>query len=110
MGRRPMTAAQRARIFKALADPHRVGIVDALANGSMCGTALADSLGISLARLCHHWEVLVGAGILKKERVGQRRVCTLDFDRVREATDGRSLPSRPARAATAEKKTGARKT
>ena len=101
-----MTAAQRARIFKALADPHRVGIVDALANGSMCGTALADSLGISLALLCHHWEVLVGAGILKKERVGQRRVCTLDFDRVREATDGWSFPSRPAGKSTRSKKAG----
>jgi DNA-binding transcriptional ArsR family regulator len=83
---RHLTAEERAKVFKALADPTRVDIVDLLAKGSQCGTTLADSLGISLALLCHHWEVLVEAGILKKERVGQRRVCSLDLDRVREAT------------------------
>jgi DNA-binding transcriptional ArsR family regulator len=81
-----LTAEERAKVFKALADPTRVDIVDLLAKGSQCGTELADSLGISLALLCHHWEVLVEAGILRKERVGQRRVCSLDLDRVREAT------------------------
>jgi hypothetical protein len=32
--------------------------------------------------------VLVDAGILRKERQGQLRVCTLDMDRIREATGG----------------------
>jgi DNA-binding transcriptional ArsR family regulator len=81
-----LTAQERAKVFKALADPTRVDIVDLLAKGSQCGTELADSLGISLALLCHHWEVLVDAGILRKERVGQLRVCSLDLDRVRQAT------------------------
>ena len=82
-----MTADERARVFKALADPRRVDIVDLLArDGEMCGTVLAEALGISLPLLCHHWEVLVDAGILRKERVGQLRVCSLDLDKVREAT------------------------
>ena len=82
-----MTAEERARVFKALADPRRVDIVDLLArDGAMCGTVLSEALGISLPLLCHHWEVLVDAGILKKERKGQLRVCSLDLDRVREAT------------------------
>ena len=42
-------------------------------------------MGISMALLCHHWEVLVDAGVLKKERVGQLRVCSLDSARLREA-------------------------
>jgi ArsR family transcriptional regulator len=83
---RHLTAEERAKVFKALADPTRVDIVDLLAKGSQCGTVLADKLGISLALLCHHREVLVDAGILKKERVGQLRVCTLELERVREAT------------------------
>jgi len=95
-----MTAEQRAKIFKALSDPRRVDIVDVLAkDGSLCGTALAESLGISLALVCHHWEVLVDAGILKKERVGQLRICTLDVEKIREATggwDGATQP-KPAR-------------
>jgi ArsR family transcriptional regulator, arsenate/arsenite/antimonite-responsive transcriptional repressor len=103
---RHLTAEERAKVFKALADPTRIDIVDLLAKGSQCGTTLADSLGISLALLCHHWEVLVDAGILKKERVGQLRVCTLDLDRVRQATgtwERGSLtagPKRPKRAPT----------
>ncbi|MET0793875.1 MAG: metalloregulator ArsR/SmtB family transcription factor [Polyangiaceae bacterium] len=80
-----MSPEERAKVFKALADPRRVEIVELLAQGSQCGTVLAESLGISVALLCHHWEVLVDAGILKKERLGQLRVCTLDSGRLREA-------------------------
>jgi DNA-binding transcriptional ArsR family regulator len=92
-----MTAEERARVFKALADPRRVDIVDLLArDGEMCGTVLSEALGISLPLLCHHWEVLVDAGILKKVRQGQLRVCSLDLDRVREATGRWKGAGRPA--------------
>ncbi len=92
MAVRRLTAEQRAKIFKALADPKRVDIVDALVGGApMCGTALADALGVSLSLACHHWEVLVEAGVLKKERVGQLRVCTVDVERIREALGGWGL-------------------
>jgi DNA-binding transcriptional ArsR family regulator len=87
MAKQRLTAEQRAKVFKALADPRRVEIVDALAqDGSLCGTQLAEQLGVSIALLCHHWDVLVEAGVLKKQRVGQLRVCTLDDERLREAT------------------------
>jgi len=80
-----MSPEERAKVFKALADPRRVEIVELLAKGSQCGTNIAESLGISVALLCHHWEVLVDAGILKKERQGQLRICSLDAERLREA-------------------------
>lgn len=82
---KPMSPEERAKVFKALADPRRVEIVELLAKGSQCGTTIAESLGISVALLCHHWEVLVDAGVLKKERQGQLRVCTLDAERLRDA-------------------------
>jgi ArsR family transcriptional regulator, arsenate/arsenite/antimonite-responsive transcriptional repressor len=82
---KPMSPEERARVFKALADPRRVEIVELLAKGAQCGTIIAESLGISVALLCHHWEVLVDAGLLKKERQGQLRVCSLDAGRLREA-------------------------
>src|ERR1700712_5201471 len=86
-GKRRMSAEQRAKIFKALSDERRVDIVDSLAkHGAQCGTQLAEELDISLALLCHHWEVLVADGVVKKERVGQLRVCTLDAERLRQAT------------------------
>ena len=79
-----MSPEERAKVFKALADPRRVEIVELLAKGSQCGTLIAESLGISVALLCHHWEVLVDAGLLRKERQGQLRICTLDTERLRD--------------------------
>ena len=74
----------------------------------MCGTELADRLGISVALLCHHWEVLADAGLIRKERVGQMRICTLDPDRLGEAT--RSWEGAPEAASEpAPKKKRARK-
>jgi DNA-binding transcriptional ArsR family regulator len=82
-----LTPEQRAKIFKALSDERRIDIVDSLAkHGAQCGTQLAEELGISIALLCHHWEVLVEAGLVKKERVGQLRMCTLNAERLAEAT------------------------
>lgn len=80
-----MSPEERAKVFKALADPRRVAIVEHLARGSECGTILAESLGISIALLSHHWDILVQAGILRKERKGQLRVCSLDAERLRQA-------------------------
>lgn len=85
MATKPMSPDERAKVFKALADPRRVAIVEHLARGSECGTILAESLGISIALLSHHWDVLVQAGILRKERKGQLRVCSLDGERLRQA-------------------------
>lgn len=120
MTKRRMSAHERAKVFKALSDPRRVDMVDLLTkHGALCGTELADRLEISLALVCHHWEVLVDAGLVKKERVGQLRVCTLDTERLQEATEGwasgntvatpekrRAAPTRPktARAKTTRAK------
>jgi ArsR family transcriptional regulator, arsenate/arsenite/antimonite-responsive transcriptional repressor len=77
---------ERAKLFKALSDPRRIELVDALvSHGPQCGTELAERLGISLALLCHHWEVLVDAGVVAKKRVGQHRYCSIDIARLREA-------------------------
>ena len=96
-----LTAEDRARVFKALSDPRRVEIIDRLASGrSMCGTALANALGISLALLSHHSEVLMEAGLLRKQRVGKLRVCTLDLERCvwpPAGWVGGRAPRRPAR-------------
>jgi ArsR family transcriptional regulator, arsenate/arsenite/antimonite-responsive transcriptional repressor len=117
MSSKPMSADERAKIFKALADPRRVEIVDQLAGGSLCGTQLAEALGISTALLCHHWDVLVEAGILRKERQGQLRICTLDLERIREATGGwiptptpPATPQAPPPATTAKKPAATRRT
>ena len=92
---KPMSPEERAKVFKALADPRRVEIVELLAKGSQCGTLIAEALGISVALLCHHWEVLVDAGILRKERQGQLRVCSLDAERLRDALNMGAISVQP---------------
>src|SRR4051794_20388562 len=107
MAVRRLSAEQRAKVFKALSDPTRVDIVDALAkHGPLCGTELSERLEISLALLSHHWDVLVEAGLIRKRRVGQLRYCALDPEKLREAMGGWDLAvlvepvevSRPPRA------------
>lgn len=96
MAKRKMSTEERAKVFKALSDPLRVDIVDALAkSGPSCGTELSEKLGVSLQLLCHHWDVLMDAGILKKERRGQLRICTLDQARLHEATGGWAASQEP---------------
>jgi DNA-binding transcriptional ArsR family regulator len=62
---------QRAKVFKALSDPTRLRMVEMLAEcDEMCGSEIADRLGISLALLCHHWRTLEHAGVVTKRKEG----------------------------------------
>ena len=63
-----MDVQQRARVFKALADPTRLQILDFLAGDvdqERTGKDIADALGITLALLCHHTSTLEDAGFDK---------------------------------------------
>lgn len=63
---------QRAKVFKALSDPTRLQIVEFLVDGQeRTGKDIADSVGITLALLCHHTSSLEEAGILIKRKQGQ---------------------------------------
>jgi len=74
-----ISTEQRAKVFKALSDPTRLRMVEMLANcKQMCGTEIADSLGISLALLCHHWKTLEHAGLIVKKKEGQTASISLN--------------------------------
>lgn len=70
--------AQLDPVFHALSDPMRRRIVDALARGPASVSDLAAPLGISLPGVMQHLKVLETAGIVKTEKVGRTRTCTLD--------------------------------
>jgi ArsR family transcriptional regulator len=61
-----------ARLFKALADPHRVRIVNLLATSPdpVCVCELTDPLGLSQPTVSHHLRKLVEAGLLEREQRG----------------------------------------
>ena len=80
-----MTLENRARIFAALSDPTRLSLVELLAQEEeLCGTEIAQRAGISMALLSHHWKVLGDAGLVTRERRGQRQYCKVN----REALAG----------------------
>jgi DNA-binding transcriptional ArsR family regulator len=74
-----ISVQQRAKVFKALSDPTRLRIVEMLADcDEMCGSEMADELGISLALLCHHWSALENAGLITKRKEGQTASISLN--------------------------------
>lgn len=66
-------AAQRALVFKALADPNRLrllSIVKAEASGESCVCDLTTPLQLGQPTVSHHLKILVEAGLLKREKRG----------------------------------------
>jgi ArsR family transcriptional regulator len=65
-------AEATARLFKALADPHRVKIINLLATSPdpVCVCEFTGPLGISQPTVSHHLKKLVAAGLLEREQRG----------------------------------------
>jgi ArsR family transcriptional regulator, arsenate/arsenite/antimonite-responsive transcriptional repressor len=73
-------AAATAALFKALADPHRVRIVNLLATspGPVCVCEFTAPLGLSQPTVSHHLKKLTDAGLLTREQRGQWAYYALD--------------------------------
>jgi ArsR family transcriptional regulator len=78
-------AAATAALFKALADPHRVRIVNLLATTGepVCGCDLTAPLGLAQATVSHHLTKLADAGLLDREQRGKWAYFTLNADALR---------------------------
>ena len=61
-----------AKLFKALADPHRVRVVNLLAVSGerVCVCDLTEMLGLSQPTVSFHMKKLVDAGLLEREQRG----------------------------------------
>jgi ArsR family transcriptional regulator len=60
-----------ATLFKALADPARVGIISMLSSSDeVCVCALTDELGLSQPTVSHHLRLLREAGLVSAEKRG----------------------------------------
>jgi ArsR family transcriptional regulator len=66
-------AAATATLFKALADPARVKIVNMLATREepVCACEFHPTLGLSQATASHHLKKLTDAGLLEREQRGK---------------------------------------
>ncbi len=84
----PEEARTTASVFKALGDPHRVRIVNVLANADapVCVCDLTQLLGLSQPTVSHHLKRLTDAGLLRREQRGVWAFFSLDraaLDRLR---------------------------
>ena len=74
----PVTAPDRFdAVFAALSDPTRRSIVRRLADGEATVLELAAPFPISLPAISRHLKVLEQAGLISRDRDGQRRPCRL---------------------------------
>ncbi len=64
--------AERARLLlRALADPHRLAVLEALAGGERCVCELTAELGLAQSKLSFHLRVLRQAGLLADRQEGR---------------------------------------
>ena len=65
------------RVFSALADPTRRGVLNTLAGGSLAVSELAAPSGMSLPGFMKHLRVLEDAGLIAREKEGRVVSCEL---------------------------------
>ena len=62
---------QARQLFKALADPVRLEVVQALAGGERCVCELTQGLGLAQSRLSFHLKVMREAGLIEAREQGR---------------------------------------
>jgi DNA-binding transcriptional ArsR family regulator len=66
------------RLFSALADPARRAMVERLSRGPAPVSELAKPLPMSLPAAMQHLGVLEDAGLVRSEKVGRVRMCSVE--------------------------------
>jgi len=66
------------RLFNALADPARRAMVDRLSRGPTPVSELAKPLPMSLPSVMQHLGVLEAAGLVRSQKVGRVRTCSIE--------------------------------
>jgi DNA-binding transcriptional ArsR family regulator len=65
-------------MFQALADPGRRLMVERLSKGPASVSQLAEPLEMSLSAVVQHLQVLEASGLVRSEKVGRVRTCTIE--------------------------------
>ena len=79
--RAPLTAGQFDRIAKALSDPRRFALLQAIAENEDCPyQKLCQEFPVSKATISHHMKELIRAGLVEAERDGQYMSATFRAD------------------------------
>lgn len=79
--------AEKAQVFKALADPTRLEIIDMLSCQECSTNRMLEQLSITQPTLCHHMKVLTGTGLVASRREGRMMYYRLSPERIGEFAD-----------------------
>ena len=74
-------SGQRAkvdRVFHALGDPNRRAMLERLSTGPVSVSRLADPLGLTLAAVVQHLQILEESGLVRTEKIGRVRTCRIE--------------------------------
>jgi DNA-binding transcriptional ArsR family regulator len=84
-----------ARLFAALGDATRLGLVERLSDGMERSIVqLGDGLPISRQAVAKQLDVLLGAGLVRRTRSGREVLFTLKQETIAEASDWLAQVSR----------------
>lgn len=73
------------RVFQALADPGRRVMVERLSRGPASVSELGRPLAMSLAAVVQHVQVLEASGLIRSQKVGRTRTCSINSPALRSA-------------------------
>jgi DNA-binding transcriptional ArsR family regulator len=73
------------RVFQALADPGRRMMVERLSRGPASVSELGKPLAMSLAAVVQHVQVLEASGLVRTQKIGRIRTCSIDPAALRSA-------------------------
>jgi DNA-binding transcriptional ArsR family regulator len=73
------------RVFQALADPGRRLMVERLSRGPASVSELGRPLDMSLAAVLQHVQVLETSGLIRSQKVGRTRTCSMNPVALRSA-------------------------
>jgi ArsR family transcriptional regulator len=77
----------RAKIFKALADPIRLEIIEFLRGGEKCVCEIVPSMGIIQPLVSRHMKILKDCGLVNDRKEGNRRLYSITDPRIFETID-----------------------
>jgi DNA-binding transcriptional ArsR family regulator len=73
------------RVFHALSDPSRRVMVERLSLGPASVSELARPLSMSLAAVVQHVQVLEACGLVRSQKIGRTRTCSIQPAAMRSA-------------------------
>ena len=66
------------RVFHALSDATRRQMIERLSEGPVSASELAKPLGVSLAAVVQHLQLLEQCSLVRSEKIGRTRLCRME--------------------------------